>query len=170
MESEPIRMLRSNYKNNLIHFWPTFVYILVVLVIVFLFYKPVDNDLSYRYVFLGFFSLIIPQIILHTRYWFLSRGIELIINSDECLITYKTSNKNITLRNSDIEHIKTPRTYHLNESKISLFTWDIYCYSIITLYNGEKLLITSLILPAMEWPLFLKQKEVAENCFFCWIE
>jgi len=48
------------------------------------------------------------------------------------------------------------------------YPWDSYCYAYINLKAGEKILVTSLLVPELFWPLKLPRENI-RSAYFCWL-
>jgi len=134
------------------------------------YYFEIEADINlttFKYAaYIILFSLI-PQIIFHLCYWFLSKNIQISFNSKENTITYTSKSVDLEFFLSDIESIETNLSFPRSRGTPSFATWDNYFYSVIHLISGEELLVTSLIVPDLIWPIELPNEEI-EGYFICW--
>jgi len=134
------------------------------------YYFEIEADINlttFKYAaYIILFSLI-PQMMFHFWYWFLSKNIQISFNTKENTIAYTSKSVDLKFSLSDIESVETNLSFPRSRYADSFATWDNYCYSVIHLNSGEELLVTSLIIPDLIWPIELPNEEI-EGYFICW--
>lgn len=156
-------MIKQMYKYSLSlkHHWlnarPALLYIIGAIICVFaLKYKfGPDDIINYIKVSALIFSFfLVPQMIIHLRYYWLNDGYIFYYNPNEQKIRISIERgEEVEFTFSDIQLVKHYKGISLAEKKIQFYPWDNYNFSRIYLKNGKQFLITSLLVPNMELPL-----------------
>ena len=101
-------------------------------------------------VFLMFF---IPQLILHINYYTKNKGDMFFYDSAGKRVTINHNGESLNFTFDDIELIKRFKSYTIAENRMQWFPWDSYNYSIIRLKSGQEFIVTSLLVPNLDFPI-----------------
>lgn len=146
-------------KNEWKNFNSIVVYVIVFVIgypIVFYSRYPEGDIWEYiHFLAIAFLIFFIPLCLIHYKYLTLNDGIEMIYDDLEKKIVIKNTKENIVseFKFDDIEFIYHTMTAPMLEKRMHWFPWDSYNYSEIFLKNGEKYVITSLMVYRLELPL-----------------
>jgi membrane protein YdbS with pleckstrin-like domain len=161
--------MKHVYRVTKANEWWNFKSILVLLISailiapIFFYFSSTDDFASYWFVIpIVFLCFFIPLCVIHLRYYSINDGMEMVFNVDERKVTIKTSRKNL-ISEFNLEDVK--RVFHtmtpaMAEGRMYWFPWDRYNYSIIYLNNGEKYIITSLMVHKLELPVGSKYEVI----------
>lgn len=128
-----------------------------------------EYDDSYNIVFFAAFLLFfIPQLIVHLRFYWMDKGrtlyytptqqqISLVINND-CIIDFSFDEIALIERNKSIPFA---------ENRMLWLPWDSYNYSVIHLTNGQRFVVTSLLVTNMDLPLEESKIKLRKR-FYCY--
>lgn len=113
-----------------------------------------DIDKFIRYSTVGFLIFFIPQLVLHLRYYWLNDGYTFYYYPNELKIRICTDKGEETdFFLDDIDKISYFKSFPLAENRVHWFATDNYSYARIFLKNGKQFLITSLLVPNINFPL-----------------
>ncbi|MGK6353539.1 hypothetical protein [Parapedobacter sp. DT-150] len=103
--------------------------------------------------FFAFLIFFIPQLIIHLTYYWLNEGRIFYYNPSEHHITIRIRGKEYGFNFDDIESVERNKSFALSGVMYQWMPWDNYNYSVIRLKNGQRFVITSLLVPDMDLPL-----------------
>lgn len=116
-----------------------------------------------------FLIFTIPHLILHFRYYLKNRKDVFQIDSLGKNFSYLSYGKEIRFSESDIETMTCYKSRPFAEERMHILPWDIYHYSIITLKNGQKITITSLLI--YEFDKMIKFDNLkTKKTLYAWVE
>lgn len=114
----------------------------------------------------GIFILLCgPAIIIHLNYYKINRGYTLSYDSNEREITIGHRGQCDTFNIDDIEHVERFMSYNLAANRSGIASWDEYNHSVIYLNNGEKFIITSLLVPNLNLPIPEEKIRINKSLF-----
>ncbi len=137
---------RLRFSSHFIQAWPILIHVAIIaLAPLFYFYSYGEDNLVFfvKVLVIFFLSELIPHAALHWKYWLLSRNTEVKFDIKNKIITYKDENFEITFKARDVEKAATTISKAKANNTFRCWPWDDYCYSVIYLKSGEKLLGTS---------------------------
>lgn len=110
---------------------------------------------SYSIVCFGSFLLyFIPQLIVHIRYYRHDQRRFFYYTPDEQRLGLRLDTGQLfEFTFDDIEYIERNKSRPLAENRMTWFPWDSYNYSVIHLKSGQRILVTSLLVPSMDLPI-----------------
>lgn len=158
-----------SWKSILEHLWLLiFAKMVFILFIYYRFKTSSDINLnSMIFIFaIGYLLIFLfPMMILFLNYLYYNRGANITFNLNDLYCSYfnKQGNK-IDFHLTEIRHIKSVKTPNQLRNNLPFIPWDHYNYSIITLNDGKKLIITSLLIPELQLPI--NSKLVEEKAVF----
>ncbi len=161
---------RLRFSSHFIQAWPILIYAtIIVLAPLYYFYRYGEDGLAVvEKVAVVFFLLaLIPHAVVHLKYWLLSRNTEAKFDIKNKIITYKDENFEITFKARDVEKAATTISKAKANNTFRCWPWDNYCYSVIYLKSGEKLLLTSLLIPELIWPIKIPNENFTA-AYICW--
>ncbi len=144
--------LNHHFKNA----WGIIIFIAFALFFpVFMKYKFGADDLSVfkQYACIGFLLLFIPQLCMHLGFYFLNKGRVLHYYPSSLKMAIEIHNIRYDFTFDEIESIERNKSFPLAENRMLCFPWDSYNYSVIQLKNGQRFLVTSLLVPNLDLPL-----------------
>jgi len=105
------------------------------------------NDKTQLILFFAiFFSLqFIPLLALHLNYYVINKGDTLKLNPENRELVFTHINKDIIFSLDDIDRFIVYKSFALKFKNVYLFAFDAYNHAVITLNNGNKIVITSLL-------------------------
>lgn len=117
----------------------------------------------------AFFILnLIPHCLIHYNYFSRSKGKYFCINPKSKTFEYLDSSSKIEFKLEDVDSVITTISKSKANRNPRLFPWDSYCYSRISLKSGDEILITSLMVRELKWPIKLPNESIIE-AYYCWI-
>lgn len=117
-------------------------------------YNLKNDEYLIKAIIVIFLCFIVPQLILHLRYYWLSKGTVFYYYPNELKVKIRARNgEETTFFMDDIDKVKYAKSYPLAEDRMQWFPWDNYSYARIYLKNGKQFLITSLVVPNMNLPV-----------------
>lgn len=104
---------------------------------------------------IGFLLFFIPLCLIHYKYLSLNDGMEMTYDDAAGKIVIKNSKLNTSSEFGleDIKLVSHTMTVPMMEKRMHWFPWDSYNYSEILLKNGEKHMITSLMVYRLALPI-----------------
>jgi len=97
-----------------------------------------------------FILLILPQIILHLNYYSVNKNGTISIDIANGSIFYKNKKENIVIEFNDVIAIDRYKSFPMAERRMYWFPWDAYNFTVINTVDGNKLTITSLVIPNID--------------------
>lgn len=118
------------------------------------------------YMLTGAFLFFLSAYIIHLRYYFINKDIELIFDDEKKEI--KILNRKLQIskqfRIDEIKAIVYTMTPPKAEKRTKWFPWDNYSYMEIFLKNGERFIITSLMTERLH--IGIEDKEIVVTSFY----
>lgn len=158
------------WKSHVRQAWPIIFYATLPIIIpVYLSYVHGIEDVKFGTILaFAFFGLIlVPHFLIHYRYTILSSGVTVKFDGQHKKITFKSRDDQKVVHDHDIASIDMVLTRSLARDELIAYPWQAYGYAIIRLRSGEKLLITSLLVPRMKIPYEFRELNVRES-LYCW--
>ena len=114
-----------------------------------------------------FFSL--PCLMLHLRYAYLSKSLTLFFDKKGKMIVVRFKNEEKIYPLTEIKEIYKFKT--ISEIRMSPWSapWQNYSFAKIIFNSGESIVITSLLVPGLEWPMTLPNENIVARILFCWV-
>lgn len=143
-------------RNQVQNAWPIVIDLLVFTVLPFYMirrYGGSDTAIFILMAVLLFLLFFIPQLILHWNYYRKNKGDILFYDPTSRSITIDRKEVSCLFFFDDIKLVERFKSYPLAEDRIQWFPWDGYNYSVIHLKNGQKFLVTSLLVPNLDLPI-----------------
>lgn len=167
--------MKYTYKITLGHHfknaWGISIFIiLAALFPVFMVYKFGSDDLStfVRYALFGLLLFLIPQLIVHLRFYFHDRGRTFYYTPAQQQLSLRLKNGDtFGFSFDDIESVERNKSIPLAENRMLWFPWDSYNYSVIRLKNGQRFVVTSLLVTSMDLPLDESKIKLRKR-FYCY--
>lgn len=117
-------------------------------------YGTDNSQFQIKVVIFIFILFLVPQLILHLRYYWLNRGCVFYYYPSELKINIqKTVGNETEFFLDDIKQVHYFKSFPLAENRMQWLATDSYSYARIYLKNGQQFLITSLVVPNMNLPL-----------------
>ncbi len=148
---------RINFKSQLYHFWPIFIFLAID--ILFVFYTTSrfgrQDLIIYILIALGMFLIFfLPTIYIHIEYYLKNRDAELRIDYQNKYVEYKQKENTTSFRFKEIKWAEQNKTPAMVENRIlKMLPWDTYNYSKIILNDGKELYITCLLVNELKLPI-----------------
>lgn len=115
----------------------------------------------------AFLLFFIPQLIVHLRFYWIDKGRTLYYTPDQQQIFLAIKSGHIIGFSFDeIEFIERNKSIPSAENRMLWFPWDNYNYSVIHLTNGQRFIVTSLLVPNMDLPLEESKIKLRKR-FYC---
>lgn len=155
--------LKSHLKNGVsillgIFICGFFVYMLTI--------ANYQDKESFLVIPMGIFVFgILPTIIIHINYYLVNRGDSLIFAFRNSTITIIHKGTTTTFTLNDIDHIEKNMSYNQAANRAGFIPWDDYNHTIIYLKDGQKFVVTSLLVPNLKLPL-PEEKIVIKTNFY----
>ena len=128
-------------------------------------YFRVGSTATFTFFIPGFLILYIVQVIflmlIHSSYYSVNKGDELICDYDSKLMIYHHKGKVSEIRPFEIASVKNYMSYPMKNKTIGSLAWDDYNYCEIELMNGQSIIITSLLVSDMNF--FLENMNIDNN-------
>jgi len=96
--------------------------------------------------------IVVPHVVLHLRYLRLSRGQAIVFDSARRAVLFRGPDGEIWIKDEDIQEIQITLSPTLKSGALVWFPWQEYCYAVVVLRSGGRLLITCLTVPGLRWP------------------
>ena len=128
--------------------------IVVAIILPFFLVSESDNvvtTIPYSALLLTVFLL--PQLLLHLNYYFTNKGDIFIYDGSNKIITLDHKGVSNTFELDEIDCIQRFMSHALADSSVQWYPWDGYNHSIIYLKNGERFIVTSLLVPNLNLPV-----------------
>ena len=158
---------RVNMKNHFRSGSTIFYGLLTCIFFPFVFSLLVDEDVKSLIWISGvvFVVMVLPAIFIHIRYYLLNK--DDIINYDfhNRLISIKHKGETATFSLDDIDHIERFMSFNLFAGRAPVMPFDEYNHSVISLKNGKKFIITSLLVPNLNLPLESEKITIKESFY-----
>ena len=115
-----------------------------------------------------FLPVFIPHLAIHLRYTRINDWLFICFDLKCKEIELEGRPGSFKIRRRDIKSVLSNKPRAMaNRSILRVFPWDSYCYAVIDLYDGRRLIITSLMIPELFWD-FPLGNETVKMRFFCW--
>ncbi|MBC9812637.1 hypothetical protein H9Y05_09155 [Crocinitomicaceae bacterium CZZ-1] len=125
-----------------------------------------DSTVFIRYALIGFSVFLIPQLILHIRYYYINRGYIFYYYPQELKIKIRTTTGEETeFYFDDIKQVYYVKSFPQAENRMQWLATDSYSFARIYLKNGKQFLITSLIIPNMNLPLEKEKIRISKTFY-----
>ena len=150
--------------------WPILIYALLLPgVPLYVHYVHGIEDLRFTILVTAAFFLLIlvPHLLIHLRYTFLSSAVSVEFIDQPQEIVVKFGDQTKVIHNVDIETVDLVIPRSLARKEVFVYPWQLYGYAIINLRSGEKVLITSLVVPRLKFPFKLQNVNIRES-LYCW--
>lgn len=147
---------KVNLKNHLENSWIIFVYIVIgVLWPFYIYYKGEEDNVSILIAIsiIGVVILSAPVLIIHLNYYFTNKGDILRYNVQERKITILHKGVETTFVMDDIDRVDRFMSFNKAADRADFLPWDGYNHSDIYLKDGQKITITSLLVPNLNLPI-----------------
>lgn len=114
------------------------------------------------------FSLVfIPHVLIHVRYSIVSRRSSIEFRADSNVIIFRSNGTTKLISEDDIQSVDMVLPRSLARNEIAAYPWQLYGYAILNLTSGEKLLVTSLLVPELAFPFEFRNLNTQEG-LYCW--
>ena len=161
-----------NFKSHLREGWQIGLLLIIVSLYPAYFYYRFGIDsveFSIKAAIVVFLIVFIPHAIIHFRYYYINREGTLTFNKKKKTISYKDASRNLTFPISSIKSVSTVKTRaQTNHAALRWFPWDSYAYSVFLLDDGNEIIITTLLVSELYWPLKLPNEKI-ESEIYCWV-
>ena len=161
---------RLTLRNYLYHWWPLAIHVAFLIgVPLYIRYKygPAATEIALTVTVAWFLVGFVPFLLLQIYYTVLNYGAVLACDQSGSNISFSRRGGSTKFEVDDIASIHTVKTYANIKSSLLWFLWDTSCYSELRLRNGESFLVTSLLLPRIEWP-FATVAETVRGTVYPW--
>jgi hypothetical protein len=130
------------------------------------FYKNISKEINADGVIFVFLLQVIPQLALHFNYLSVNKGDTLLCNTvDNTNIFIHNENK-ISFHLDDIAHVIKYQSFSTARKVAANTTYDNYNHSVVTLKNGTRIVITSLMDGGVfNFPIPAEKIEVRRNLY-----
>lgn len=147
---------KVDLRNHLKSSWILSIYLAIgVLFPVFMVYEKGSSDLL-TFALMGLSMLLIfllPPLIIHLNYYSINKYDILIYDPINGRITINKNGENHEFTLEDIVKLERFKSHTLAENRTQWLPWDGYNHSIIHLKNGQRFVVTSLLVPNMDLPI-----------------
>lgn len=155
-------------RNHWIMEWGILLH-LIFCCIIYLYFVNVnktDTSFALKAATLIFLFQFVPTALLHLNYYFLNRDDKLVIDQLNQIMIF-TSGENETMFSfNDIEQAKLYKSFALHKKNPQFLGWDGYNHALITLNNGTRIIITSLLFaPEVILPIEPTKVIVKQNLY-----
>ncbi len=116
---------------------------------------------------IGLLLFLVPQLIIHLRYYWLNDGREFSYNPLKRHLAILVNGKNNEFSFDDIELMERNKSLALAGITYHWMPWDGYNYSVIRLKNGQQFVVTSLLVPNLDLPIEESKVKVRKR-FYCY--
>lgn len=161
---------RTTWVSHFHQAWPILLYALAMLALpIYMRYAHGLKDLRFETILAAvFFSLVfIPHLLIHLRYTLVTAGLSVAFSGDQETIVINSPDEKRVIKVREIERVELVVPRSLARHELFVYPWQIYGYAIFTLTSGEQFLITSLLLPGMEFPFELPNV-ITQERLYCW--
>ena len=97
--------------------------------------------------------VLVPHAVLHARYTLAERGTRISFDKRSRRVRYEIGDQTADFSLNEIDAVKVVRSRALANRDLQWFPWDSYCYALIKLRDGRQILVTSLLVPDLEFPI-----------------
>ena len=127
------------------------------------------DDLAFVvWVSLSFFGLVfVPHLLIHLRYTRVSSGQRFQFDIRDRSITARLGADQRKFDKSEIVRTELIVPRSLARKEIIVYPWQQYGFARLYMNSGETILITSLVLPRLQFPFELQNVNVHEK-LYCW--
>lgn len=151
--------------------WPIVVHSLILIIgPLYFYYEFGEEELAFGITFsaIAFLVVLLPHLAIHLRYTALSRGVTVLIDRKSRKLVYEKRGNMLTLHSNNTASVVNvmPRAM-ANASVLRWFPWDNYNYLIVETIDGERIILTSLLMPKVELPFRVKN-EVKRKTVYSW--
>lgn len=159
---------RLTFAHILSHWWIISIHLVFVVGVPFYVSSRFGAE-HFRFSMFGMLAFLaviyFPLVLLHARY--VSENLRMAVSFDlaEKAVTISKHGKDLQFRESDIADIATYKTRSMIRNSLLLFPWDSSCYALIRLKDGQHFVITSLLIPRLDWPLDFGCERVVATIF-----
>lgn len=157
-------------RSHLIQAWPIAIFssILVIIPAGAHYYLGIEDLRFPMLVALILFSLVfVPHLLIHLRYARVSSHFSIEFRANEKEIVVECGKYTKVIRDADIERVDMVLPRSLARNEIAVYPWQLYGYAVLKLTSGEKLLVTSLVVPKLKFPYKFRNVGVRIG-LYCW--
>jgi hypothetical protein len=108
---------------------------------------------------------VLPSICIHLSYYFANRSMEFLYDYESREITIIKGSESKVFKLDDIERLVRSASYNLAANRAGFLPWDMYNHSVIFLKDGQRFIITSLLVPNLNLPIDGERITVKRNFF-----
>jgi len=108
-----------------------------------------------------------PPLALHLNYYFINKGDVFGYMFQERTIVFTHKGETSTFTLDEIDHIERFMSFNFAAGRSSFLAWDDYNHTVIYLKNGQKFVVTSLLVYNLNLPLEGK-KIIVKKGFYRW--
>jgi hypothetical protein len=117
-----------------------------------IYFRPDGKDLLLKIYLIGFLGLeLLPTILIYIQYYIFSQGMEIGVNNSDRTINIRYDGNQRNIAFSEVKFIEVrfvPSLY--SGRKRGMNVWEIYHYAVIETMNGERFVITCLLINKIE--------------------
>ncbi|WP_443946655.1 hypothetical protein ACJVDH_06010 [Pedobacter sp. AW1-32] len=114
----------------------------------------------------GMFALFCgPSIIIHLNYYMANRGYTFTYKYNEGEVTIENNERTFRFNIEEIKHVDRFMSYNFSANRAGVLPWDEYNHSVIYLNNGQKFVITSLLVLNLNLPISKDKIEIHKNLY-----
>lgn len=129
-------------------------------------YFTKENAKSYFWISGVLFLIwVLPLICLHLNYYFVNKGYILMYDFENREITIKHEGRSNKFQLDDIDRVVRSVSFNLAANRAGFLPWDMYNHSVIYLKNGQKFIITSLLVPNLNIPIDSSRITIKQNFY-----
>ncbi len=150
-----MNVFEISFKNHFNHAFGFLIYASIFLLCVIYFeYKfgPESVGFAIKFNVSAFMLFFIPHACIHIKYMSLNYGETLEFNEKENEFIYFSKEEITRFKLSDIISLDNYYSVAYKDGRSQSMPWHSYSYSLIRLQGGRKIIITSLLLPNLNWP------------------
>jgi hypothetical protein len=147
---------KITFRNQVQNAWPIVIDILVFTILPLYMINRYGRSDAAIFILMAvflFLLFLIPQLILHFDYYLKNKGDILFYDPEGRWIKIDHKEVSSIFSFDDINLVERVKSYPLAEDRMQWFPWDSYNYSVIHLKNGQKFLVTSLLVPNIDLPI-----------------
>ena len=157
-------------RDHLRLLWPMFLWVVVLVATPVVLSNKFGPDAfwsSFAICAIGFSVYAIPLTILHFKYSIINSGMNLEYDLNQKSLTVNEEGVSRTIRNQDVSRVEVVVTRSLASGQLLFAPWDAYGFGRIILESGESVIVTTLLIRDLHWPLTFEPTK-REIRLFCW--
>ncbi len=169
MGNQSGRAIQINLYSHFVQSWHILIHATVIFIFPLYFKIQYGDDslqFAYKAALIAFGIVFVPHTFLHIRYWIVNKGMEITFSKGGFLIKFKGRQLNIAY--NEIEKVEVVESKASANKSLQWFPWDGYSYAKIKTKNGEVIVVTSLLLPHLDFPVKLPRVNFISS-YFCWL-